>query len=65
VSVIAVPDLMYQAGLIVSATFLPMPIYTIVALMYFVMVLIVSWLVNTAARRLPSYSQFIRRAEAN
>jgi ABC-type amino acid transport system permease subunit len=56
---------MYQAGLIVSATFLPMPIYTIVALMYFVMVLIVSWLVNTAARRLPSYSQFIRRAEAN
>jgi hypothetical protein len=36
-----------------------------VALMYFVMVLIVSWLVNTAARRLPSYSQFIRRPEAN
>jgi polar amino acid transport system permease protein len=64
VSVIAVPDLMYQAGLIVSATFLPMLIYTIVALMYFVMVLIVSWLVNTAARRLPSYSQFIRRPEA-
>ena len=65
VSVIAVPDLMYHAGLIVSATFLPMPIYTIVALMYFVMVLIVSWLVNTAARRLPSYSQFIRRPETN
>jgi polar amino acid transport system permease protein len=64
VSVIAVPDLMYQAGLIVSATFLPMPIYTAVALMYFLMVLSVSWLVNAAAHRLPSYSQFVRRPEA-
>lgn len=64
VSVIAVPDLMYQAGLIVSATFLPMPIYTAVALMYFLMVLAVSWLVNAAAHRLPSYSQFVRRPEA-
>ena len=64
VSVIAVPDLMYQAGLVVSATFLPMPIYTAVALMYFVMVVIVTWLVNAAARRLPSYTHYVRRPEA-
>jgi ABC-type amino acid transport system permease subunit len=33
---------MYQAGLIVSATFLPMPVYTAVALMYFLLVFAVS-----------------------
>src|SRR5436190_17864300 len=32
VSIIAVPDIMYHATLIVSQTFLPMPVYTLVAL---------------------------------
>ena len=42
VSVIAVPDLMYQAGLIVSETFVAMPVYTFTALVYFLLVLGVS-----------------------
>ncbi len=54
VSVIAVPDLMYQAGLVVSATFVAMPVYTFVALLYFVAVLAVSagarWLVDRLPR---------------
>lgn len=56
VSVIAVPDLMYQAGLVVSATFVAMPVYTFVALVYFVLVLLVSRLVRYLAERLPSAS---------
>ncbi|HEY1328832.1 MAG TPA: amino acid ABC transporter permease [Casimicrobiaceae bacterium] len=58
VSIIAVPDLMYQAGLIVSATFLPMPVYTAVAITYFVLVLIVSSAVRSLSRRLPSGGYF-------
>lgn len=54
VSVIAVPDLMYQAGLIVSATFLTMPIYTSVAIIYFVVVLAISRAVRWLTRRIPS-----------
>ncbi|WP_424139153.1 amino acid ABC transporter permease [Roseomonas chloroacetimidivorans] len=42
VSVIAVPDIMYYATVIVNETFLSMYIYTIAALLYFVLVLIVS-----------------------
>ena len=53
VSVIAVPDLMYQAGLIVSATYVAMPVYTFVALVYFLLVWGVSHLVRVLARRLP------------
>lgn len=53
VSVIAVPDLMYQAGLIVSATYVAMPVYTAVALAYFLLVWGVSHLVRVVARRLP------------
>jgi len=54
VSVIAVPDLMYQAGLIVSATFLTMPIYTLVAVIYFVVVFAISSLVRWLTRHLPT-----------
>lgn len=58
VSVIAVPDLMYQAGLIVSATFLTMPIYTLVAIIYFVVVFAISRSVRWLTRRLPTNSYF-------
>ena len=58
VSIIAVPDLMYQAGLIVSATFLPMPVYTAVALTYFVLVFAVSASVRYFSRKLPMGSYF-------
>lgn len=61
VSIIAVPDLMYHAGLLVSATFLPMQIYTTVALMYFVMVFLVSATVRRLARRLPTFGYFQAR----
>lgn len=66
VSIIAVPDLMYQAGLIVSATFLPMPVYTAVALTYFVLVFAVSSLVRYLSRKLPmsGYFQAQRHATA-
>jgi polar amino acid transport system permease protein len=64
VSIIAVQDLMYEAGLIASATFLPMPIYTLVALVYFVMVLAVSSAVRVATRRLPNFGYFHERREA-
>ena len=58
VSVIAVPDLMYQAGLIASATFLPMQIYSLVAVIYFIMVLIVSSSVRRLSRRLPNFGYY-------
>ena len=58
VSIIAVPDLMYHAGLIVSATFLPMQIYTTVAIMYFIMVFLVSAAVRRVGRRLPTFGYF-------
>ena len=58
VSVIAVPDLMYQAGLIASATFLPMQIYSLVAVIYFIMVLIVSSTVRRLSRRLPNFGYY-------
>ncbi len=58
VSIIAVPDLMYQAGLIVSATFLPMPVYTAVALIYFLLVFMVSSSVKFFSRKLPTSGYF-------
>ena len=61
VSVIAVPDLMYQAGLLVSITFLPMPVYTLVAFVYFVMVMIIAFGVRLATRRLPQFGYFHQR----
>jgi arginine/lysine/histidine transport system permease protein len=53
VSVIAVPDLMYVAGLIVSETFVAMPMYTFTALLYFLMVLGVSAGVGYVSQHLP------------
>ena len=64
VSIIAVQDLMYQAGLISSATFLPMPIYTFVAVVYFLMVLVVSAGVRAITRKLPNFGYFHVRPEA-
>jgi polar amino acid transport system permease protein len=64
VSIIAVPDLMYQAGLIVSATFLPMPVYTAVALTYFVLVFAVSSGVRHLSRRLPMSGGYFRAQHA-
>lgn len=58
VSVIAVPDLMYQAGLIASSTFQPMQVYTTVALIYFLLVLIISFAVRQATNRLPHFGSF-------
>jgi len=58
VSIIAVPDLMYQAGLIVSATFLPMPVYTAIAIIYFLLVLGVSAVVRYFSRKLPAGGYF-------
>ena len=53
VSVIAVPDLMYQAGLIVSETFVAMPVYTFTAVVYFLLVLGVSACIGWISNRLP------------
>lgn len=61
VSVIAVPDLMYQAGLIVSMTFLPMPVYSFVAFLYFLMVMLIALGVRFATRRLPQFGYFNQR----
>jgi polar amino acid transport system permease protein len=61
VSVIAVPDLMYQAGLLVSITFLPMPVYTLVAIVYYVMVMLIAMGVRLATRRLPQFGYFHER----
>jgi His/Glu/Gln/Arg/opine family amino acid ABC transporter permease subunit len=58
VSIIAVPDLMYQAGLIASETFLPMQVYTLVAIVYFLLVLIVSVAVRQATKHLPRFGSF-------
>jgi polar amino acid transport system permease protein len=63
VSIIAVPDIMYQATLIVSATYLPMPVYTIVALVYFLMVMAISSLLRLSTRGLPNFGYFHRRVE--
>lgn len=58
VSVIAVPDLMYEAGLIVSETFVAMPVYTFAALVYFLLVVGLSACVGAIARRLPGSGTF-------
>jgi polar amino acid transport system permease protein len=58
VSIIAVPDLMYQAGLIASATFLPMPIYSFVAFVYFILVAVIALAVRYATSYLPHTGAF-------
>ena len=64
VSIIAVPDIMYQAGLIVSATFLPLPVYTAAAIIYFLLVLMVSATVRHVSRRLPAGGYFSTKRHA-
>jgi polar amino acid transport system permease protein len=64
VSIIAVPDLMYQAGLIVSATFLPMPVYTAVAFTYFILVFAVSSAVRHFSRHLPMGGSYFQTRHA-
>lgn len=59
VSVIAVPDLMYQAGLVVSATFVAMPIWTFIALVYFFLVMAVSAMVRYASSHLPTMGRMV------
>ena len=58
VSIIAVPDLMYYATLIVTSTFLPMPVYTLVALIYFLLIFAIAMAVRVAISRLPNFSYF-------
>jgi polar amino acid transport system permease protein len=58
VSIIAVPDLMYYASMIVTSTFLPMPVYTLVALIYFGLVFAMAMAVRMAVSRLPNFSYF-------
>ena len=55
---------MYQAGLIVSATFLPMQVYTFVALTYFVLVFAVSSAVRYLSRKLPMTGYFQAQSHA-
>jgi polar amino acid transport system permease protein len=52
VSVIAVPDLMYHANVIVNETFLTMQTYTIVALTYFLIIFAFSMAVQVFSRRI-------------
>jgi len=61
ISIIAVPDIMYYASLIVSQTYLPMPVYTIVALVYFLLVMGISHLMKLATRGLPNFGYFHTR----
>ena len=54
VSTIAVPDLLYQGTLVTSDTYKPLEVYTVVALIYFMMLFpatrVVHWLEGRAAR---------------
>ena len=54
VSTIAVPDLLYQGTLVTSDTYKPLEVYTVVALIYFMMLFpatrVVQWLEGRAAR---------------
>lgn len=64
VSVIAVQDLMYEAGVIVNETFLPMHIYTIAAMYYFGLVLLTSSVARVLTRGLAATRRGDRLAVA-
>jgi polar amino acid transport system permease protein len=51
VSVIAVPDLLYQGELITAATYRPLEVYTIVAILYFVVLFPATLLAQAVERR--------------
>ncbi len=52
VSVLAVPDILYQGQLITSATYRPLETYTMVALVYFAILYPLTWLATQMERRL-------------
>lgn len=51
VSVIAVPDLLYQGELITAATYRPLEVYTIVAVLYFLVLFPATLLAQSVERR--------------
>ena len=52
VSTVAYADLMYQANELAQKTFRPLEVYTVVALIYFVLIFVVSQLSILLERRL-------------
>jgi polar amino acid transport system permease protein len=57
VSVIAVPDVLYQGELVTGATYRPLEVYTVVALIYFVLLLPSTIVVRIYERRLAARSR--------
>jgi len=51
VSLIAVPDLMYQVTIVTQQEMRPMPLYTSAAVIYFLLILVLSSLVNAFSER--------------
>lgn len=51
VSVIAVPDLLYQGELVTAATYRPLEVYTLVAILYFVVLFPATMLAQAVERR--------------
>ncbi|MGR3385551.1 MAG: amino acid ABC transporter permease, partial [Paracoccus sp. (in: a-proteobacteria)] len=54
-STLAYADLLYQAMMVNSETFRPLEVYTIIALMYLVLLLTASQLARLAEARLTAY----------
>ena len=52
VSVLAVPDILYQGQLITSATYRPLETYTMVAVVYFAILYPLTWLATQMERKL-------------
>jgi polar amino acid transport system permease protein len=51
VSLIAVPDLMYQVSMITAQEMRPLPLYTGAALVYFAVILVASYVLRAASER--------------
>ena len=51
VSLIAVPDLMYQVSMIIQQEMRPLPLYTGAALVYFAVILVASYALRAASER--------------
>ena len=51
VSLIAVPDLMYQVSMITQQEMRPLPLYTGAALVYFAVILVASYALRAASER--------------
>jgi polar amino acid transport system permease protein len=50
VSVLAVPDLLYQGQVITMDTFRPLEVYTVIAVIYFVVLVPLTWIVKRAEK---------------